>query len=134
MAQIHALNTHALFRSDAEMLSHITPETAQWYRFYDLPPESSAQAPPKDDAEHRVVLGPEEAFRELQNRGCRLATAKWVENHWGLILWKLAGMVANDPEPYDALLAKWSWTEVMRQLRYRCSTLFTLYQLLFADF
>ncbi|KAH9170557.1 hypothetical protein EDB89DRAFT_1977284 [Lactarius sanguifluus] len=49
-----------------------------------------------------------------------LATQEWVDNHWSLILWKLAGMVALDPESeVDEHRRRWSWKEMMRQLRYR---------------
>ncbi|KAH9980761.1 hypothetical protein BJV74DRAFT_897318 [Russula compacta] len=52
--------------------------------------------------------------------GCHLATQEWVDNHWSLILWKLAGTVALDPESeVDVNKRRWSWTETMRQLRYR---------------
>ncbi|EIM83586.1 uncharacterized protein STEHIDRAFT_62664, partial [Stereum hirsutum FP-91666 SS1] len=52
--------------------------------------------------------------------GCSLATKEWVDNHWGLILWKLAGMVCLDPgRERDMDARRWSWDEVMRQLRYR---------------
>ncbi|KAF9469825.1 hypothetical protein BDZ94DRAFT_1286396 [Collybia nuda] len=49
-----------------------------------------------------------------------LATRPWVENHWCLILWKLAGMVALDPESEsNSSKKRWCWDEVMRQLLYR---------------
>ncbi|KAK0563990.1 hypothetical protein OC861_004526 [Tilletia horrida] len=41
---------------------------------------------------------------------------RWVQNHWGLVLWKLAAYVRHKPERVFEL---WSWSEVMRQLRYR---------------
>ena len=105
---------------NVDVLSRITPDTAQWYRFYDLPPDANSQIPPEDNPESKVVLGPQEAYQELRNRGCRLATAKWVENHWGLILWKLAAMVALEPEKEgDTRRQRWCWKEVIRQLLYR---------------
>jgi breast cancer 2 susceptibility protein len=52
--------------------------------------------------------------------GGNLATQEWVDNHWTLILWKLAGMAALDPmRELDVDRKRWSWTEMMRQLRYR---------------
>ena len=112
----HCLN---LTHSNVEMLSRITPETAQWFRFYDLP-LNAIDAPPDDDPDAKVDLGPDEALQELLNRGCRLATAPWVDNHWGLILWKLAAMVALEPDKEaDARTQRWCWKEVMRQLLYR---------------
>ena len=81
-------------------MSQITPETAIHYSFY------SPSGP----------LGSAVAFKELQNAGCILATENWVHNHWGMILWKQAGMLCLDPT--EAL--RWSWEETMDQLRYRC--------------
>jgi breast cancer 2 susceptibility protein len=49
-----------------------------------------------------------------------LATQEWVDNHWSLILWKLAGMTTLNPEcEVDVHQRRWSWVETMRQLRYR---------------
>lgn len=89
-------------RNIAEM-SQTTPETAVHYSFYS--PSGS--------------LGPMAALEELQNMGCTLATEGWVYNHWGLILWKQAGMLCLDPS--EAL--RWSWEETVAQLRYRCASL-----------
>lgn len=67
-----------------------------------------------------MVLGSEEAYTELKARGCRLATVQWVDNHYGLILWKLAGMVALEPDREANLVKqRWCWSEVVRQLLYR---------------
>ncbi|KAI9453574.1 hypothetical protein BJY52DRAFT_1288754 [Lactarius psammicola] len=69
---------------------------------------------------HIELLGPTDALRELKTTGCTLATQEWVDNHWSLILWKLAGMVALDPESeVDEHRRRWSWNEMMRQLCYR---------------
>ena len=92
-------------RSVAEM-SQITPETAIRYSFY------SPSGP----------LGSTAAFEELQNAGCTLATEDWVSNHWGLILWKQAGMICLDPTE----ARKWSWEETIVQLLYRCVRLGTV--------
>ncbi|KIM70275.1 hypothetical protein SCLCIDRAFT_101533 [Scleroderma citrinum Foug A] len=60
------------------------------------------------------------ALDELHARGCTLATKPWVENHWALILWKLAGLVALDPKnETDPARQRWCWPEVIRQLLYR---------------
>ena len=93
------------------MLNQITPETALYYTF----------RTPNDLASGTfAVLGPSEALKELHERGCTLASKPWVDNHWCLILWKLAGMVALDPEREKILDQKrWSWSEVIRQLLYR---------------
>ena len=64
--------------------------------------------------------GPADALRELKAASCHLATQEWVDNHWSLILWKLAGMAALDPESeVDVDRRRWSWAETMRQLQYR---------------
>ncbi|KAI0323005.1 hypothetical protein OF83DRAFT_1048027 [Amylostereum chailletii] len=66
------------------------------------------------------MLGPTSALAELLRQGCSLATEDWVDNHWRLILWKLAGMVCLDPEhKFSADGKRWSWNEVLRQLLYR---------------
>ncbi|KAJ7040305.1 hypothetical protein C8F04DRAFT_1312619 [Mycena alexandri] len=95
-------------------LKQITPALALYYSFHTpsstLPADSS---PPK-------LLGPAAALEELLARGCALATKLWVDNHWCLILWKLAGMVCLEPEREGDVDAKrWCWAEVMRQLLYR---------------
>ncbi|KAJ7170173.1 hypothetical protein C8R46DRAFT_225952 [Mycena filopes] len=95
-------------------LKQITPALALYYTFHtpssSLPTDSS---PPK-------LLGPDAALEELLAQGCTLATKLWVDNHWCLILWKLAGMVCLEPERENNLEEKrWCWAEVMRQLLYR---------------
>lgn len=94
---LHVMTT--LNRNVVEM-SKITPETAVHYSFYS--PSGS--------------LGPMAAFEQLQHAGCKLATEDWVYNHWGLILWKQAGMLCLDPSEAQ----RWSWEEMIRQLLYRC--------------
>jgi breast cancer 2 susceptibility protein len=67
-----------------------------------------------------TLLGPQAALTELQAKGCTLVTKEWVDNAWGLILWKLAGMVGLDPErEKEKEGMRWCWEEVMRQLLYR---------------
>jgi hypothetical protein len=64
--------------------------------------------------------GPVDALRELKEAGCHLATQEWVDNHWSLILWKLASMAALDPESeVNINRRRWSWSETIRQLQYR---------------
>lgn len=98
------------------MLKQITPQTAQYYSFHTTSsmPTSTYSAP-------SMALGPAEALKELLDQGCTLATQPWVDNHWSLILWKLAGMVVNlDPSKEANLDEKrWCWAEVIRQLLYR---------------
>lgn len=62
-------------------------------------------------------LGPLQALETLKRDACHLAHAKWVDNHWSMILWKLAGEILAKPLLYDA---KWTWDEVLHQLKYRC--------------
>jgi len=69
-----------------------------------------------------------DALRELKAAGCHLATQEWVDNHWFLILWKLAGMVALDPESEaDVDRRRWNWAETMRQLQYRYASPWIFY-------
>ena len=97
------------------MLNQITPETALYYSFH-----TTSSIPPSTLSQLTTVLGSAAALKELLDRGCVLATKPWVDNHWCLILWKLAGMVALDPEKETTLNDKrWCWTEVIRQLLYR---------------
>ncbi|KAG6877386.1 hypothetical protein C0992_010158 [Termitomyces sp. T32_za158] len=97
-------------------LSQITPSMAMYYSFHtpsSMPVLPLSSTPP-------VKLGPVQAFNSLLECGCSLATQDWVDNHWGLILWKLAGMVGLDPERERLTAQKrWCWNEVMRQLFYR---------------
>ncbi|KAJ7103228.1 hypothetical protein B0H15DRAFT_811512 [Mycena belliarum] len=99
-------------------LKHITPTLALYYSFHTpsaTPPSdaSPSPSPPK-------LLGPDAALGELLGRGCSLATKAWVDNHWCLILWKLAGMVCLEPErESDPQTKRWCWAEVIRQLLYR---------------
>lgn len=67
-----------------------------------------------------IILGPAAALDHLLDNGCTLATKPWVDNHWCLILWKLAGLVGLDPNRENVSNSKrWCWAEVMRQLFYR---------------
>ncbi|GAA6011243.1 hypothetical protein JCM10207_008275 [Rhodosporidiobolus poonsookiae] len=45
-----------------------------------------------------------------------LVTMPWVQNHWNLVLWKLASYVRSRP---DLLTSWWTFERVMEQLRYR---------------
>lgn len=104
----------------ASELKQITPALALYYSFHtpsSTPSSDASPSPPK-------LLGPDAALEELLERGCTLATKMWVDNHWALILWKLAGMVCLDPaRESDPQAKRWCWAEVMRQLLYRCARL-----------
>ncbi|KAJ2914759.1 hypothetical protein MD484_g5655, partial [Candolleomyces efflorescens] len=96
-------------------LSQIKPSTAQQYCFY-----SYSSTPPSGAEDAPVLLNSAAAYQELVKDGCRLATEEWVNNHWCLILWKLAGMAALDPlSEQKPETKRWCWKEVMKQLRYR---------------
>ncbi|PPR01921.1 hypothetical protein CVT24_001260 [Panaeolus cyanescens] len=98
---------------DINVLKRITPATAIHYTFY------TASRNPAE-AKDNVKLGPTQALAELLSRGCTLAKQPWVDNHWCLILWKLAGMVALDPKSeINPATKRWCWDEVIRQLLYR---------------
>ncbi|KAG2062232.1 hypothetical protein BDR06DRAFT_986119 [Suillus hirtellus] len=97
-------------------LSQITPVTALFYTF-DTPSATPNEGVQPSDAK---PLGPTAALEELYARGCSLATQEWINNHWPLILWKLAGMVSLEPEAEsDPDRKRWCWPEVIRQLLYR---------------
>jgi breast cancer 2 susceptibility protein len=97
------------------MLKQITLQTAQYYSFH-----TASSMPTPTYSAPSTTLGPAEALKELLDRGCTLATKPWVDNHWSLILWKLAGMVNLDPSKEANMDEKrWCWAEVVRQLLYR---------------
>ncbi|KZT30791.1 hypothetical protein NEOLEDRAFT_1159892 [Neolentinus lepideus HHB14362 ss-1] len=59
-------------------------------------------------------------LEQLHAKGCCLATQEWVENHWSLILWKLAGMVCLDPKSEsDSRTRRWCWGHILEQFLYR---------------
>ncbi|THH27674.1 hypothetical protein EUX98_g6517 [Antrodiella citrinella] len=98
-------------------LRQITPQTALYYAFHtaSATPFTASQVPST-----AATLGTAAALDELHARGCSLATLEWVENHWALLLWKLAGMVCLDPaREKDTEKKRWCWKEVMKQLKYR---------------
>ncbi|KAJ6502679.1 hypothetical protein DFH09DRAFT_1202410 [Mycena vulgaris] len=99
----------------ASELKQITPALALYYSFH-----TPSSTPPSDANPSPKLLGPAAALEELLGRGCSLATKLWVDNHWCLILWKLAGMVCLEPErESDPQTKRWCWAEVIRQLLYR---------------
>ncbi|KAJ3300138.1 Breast cancer 2, early onset [Borealophlyctis nickersoniae] len=53
---------------------------------------------------------------DLKGANVKLVEENWVENHYGWILWKLAGMVRCDPSLYST---RWNTDVVLDQLRYR---------------
>ncbi|SPO26675.1 related to Brh2 - Rad51-associated protein Brh2 [Ustilago trichophora] len=68
------------------------------------------------EAPNGGLLMQKHALDELLARGCSNAKLPWVQNHWTLILWKLAAMVRFEP---SSARERWSWNEVIRQLLYR---------------
>ncbi|KAJ4485769.1 hypothetical protein J3R30DRAFT_3441936 [Lentinula aciculospora] len=103
-----------------EELSQIAnPSLALYYSFYTTPqPSNSSSIDP---------IGPAAALDKLLAHGCSRVTKAWVDNAWSLILWKLAGMVALEPERETGAPTfgeaiegpRWCWNEVWRQLLYR---------------
>ena len=67
-------------------------------------------------AENGSTLSNVDALHTVKRDGCHYASARWVDNHWSLILWKLAGEVLAKPELFES---KWSWREIVVQLKYR---------------
>ncbi len=68
-------------------------------------------------AENGSTLSHVDALDTLKLDGCHFATGRWVDNHWSLILWKIAGQILAKPELF---VSKWSWGEIINQLKYRC--------------
>ena len=97
-------------------LSQVDLRTAPFYAF-----ATRLRSPPESpDPSSSLVLGRSAALEELHANGCTLAKQAWVDNHWSLVLWKLAGMVALDPtSESDPSKKRWCWSEVIRQLMYR---------------
>lgn len=101
------------FRNATE-LRNFGLKSALQHRFRPSPQETAGS----DSVSH--LQGPVDALRELKAAGCHLATKEWVDNHWSLILWKLAGMAALDLESEaDVDRRRWCWAETMRQMKYR---------------
>ncbi|MBW0484860.1 hypothetical protein O181_024575 [Austropuccinia psidii MF-1] len=63
-------------------------------------------------------FGAIQALGELLESGSTITrtSPKWVANHWGLIVWKLAGIVRWQP---DCLSRVWKPSNVIQQLKYR---------------
>ncbi|KAH9897778.1 hypothetical protein C8Q73DRAFT_779673 [Cubamyces lactineus] len=100
---------------NVEELRQMRPCNAIYYRFHSAIPTTGVEDPAESEQ-----LGPKAAFVLLKERGCHLATQEWVTNHYGLILWKLAGMVCLEPErERDPKTRRWCWPEVIGQLLYR---------------
>ncbi|KAI0253208.1 hypothetical protein BJV78DRAFT_220331 [Lactifluus subvellereus] len=112
---IHGSEAPADIGIDIAEPRNVSPKSAIQHRFYVTP-----QGGPSTSSISPGLRGPVDAFRELKAIGGNLATQEWVDNHWSLILWKLAGMATLDPKrELDVDRKRWSWTEMMRQLRYR---------------
>lgn len=90
-----------------EEIWRIDATNAAYYGFLDTT-STDANAPNKGHAD---------ALIELTAAGCEGLTAAWVENHWALILWKLASLVRSKPSLFGE--EKFSWEEMIRQLKYR---------------
>lgn len=101
-------------------MTTVTPTLALYYSFYDRPILTQMSSPPPYPINLPVARNVESALNQLKLKNCTLATKAWVDNHWGLILWKLAGMVTLDPESEaNEDTRRWCWPEVIRQLLYR---------------
>ena len=110
------------FRNAAEFLNFGLKSALQ-HRF-----RLSPRDIPSSDPVPLHLRGSVDALRELKTAGCHLATQEWVDNHWSLILWKLAGLAALDPESEaDVDRRRWCWAETMRQLQYRYASLSIFY-------
>ncbi|KAG8219560.1 hypothetical protein J3R82DRAFT_511, partial [Butyriboletus roseoflavus] len=97
-------------------LSQVNPQTAPFYAFTTY----SRSLPTSPDSSSSLPLDRSAMLEELHAKGCTLVEQTWVDNHWPLVLWKLAGMVALDPmSENDPFRKRWCWPEVVRQLMYR---------------
>ena len=106
-------------------LTQITPQTAPFYQFHtassNLFPSTQTQCVASSDDNYapQKTLGPAEAYEHLTQTG-RFTTRKWVDNHWVMILWKLAGLAALDPESEcNPSTRRWCWRSVLSQLEAR---------------
>ncbi|KAG9314109.1 hypothetical protein JVU11DRAFT_4892 [Chiua virens] len=101
---------------DFHELGQVNPRTAPFYAFatrerISLDPFDPSLSP---------FFGRSDVLEELHTKGCTLATQAWIDNHWLLVLWKLSGMAALDPQSEQHPPTKrWCWPEVVRQLMYR---------------
>ncbi|KAK0208723.1 hypothetical protein DFS33DRAFT_1380217 [Desarmillaria ectypa] len=102
-------------------LEQIHPRITAYYSFYRKVPSTQYDDPPPFDTVHPdAVMDPLATFTYLKEAGCSLVTKPWIDNHWGLILWKLAGMTCLEPEKeWDEKERRWCWEEVYRQMLYR---------------
>lgn len=95
-----ASTNHSAYLSRPEEIFEIDIYNAEYYAF-------------QVDGVTQTV---ETTYQLLHTTGCTLLSLAWVTNHWRLILWKLAGQVRARPQ---VLKEKWSWQEVVNQLKYR---------------
>ncbi|KAF8323921.1 hypothetical protein DL93DRAFT_2104290 [Clavulina sp. PMI_390] len=86
-----------------ELLS-LNANAAEDYGFYLTSPSGDVQ-----------TLGWPAALDYLHTRGCRLATPEWTRNHWGLVLWKRAGIVCCKPNSFREL---WNFEGMCEALNY----------------
>ena len=83
---------------NAAEISQITPITAPYYSFHTFTSTPIVVASASQLPSTATLLSSVTALAELLEKGCTLATKPWVDNHWAMVLWKLAGMVCLDPE------------------------------------
>ncbi|KAG7452267.1 uncharacterized protein BT62DRAFT_990538 [Guyanagaster necrorhizus] len=102
-------------------LEQIHPRITAYYSFYRKVPSTQYDDPPPFETVHAdAVMDPMATFKYLKEAGCSLVSKPWIDNHWGLILWKLAGMTCLEPEKeWDEKERRWCWEEVYRQMLYR---------------
>jgi breast cancer 2 susceptibility protein len=87
------------FRRPPEIIL-VNPSTAPYYRFSYLD----------------IMRGPQDVMEEFRAEGLGHVGIEWFENHWRMIVWKLASMVRAKPELFQQ---KWTYREVVRQMKYR---------------
>jgi hypothetical protein len=62
--------------------------------------------------------GPKEAREEMIKAGTLTSRTpfNWVENHYGLIVWKIASLIRSYPNTF---LSQWNSSTILNQLLYR---------------
>jgi breast cancer 2 susceptibility protein len=106
LARNSALNLTCAF--SPHEIAKIDPQNASFYHF----------------SVGTDMKGPDDAYKRISTEGCSQIGPTWVEQHWSLILLKLASIVRAKPALWET---KWTYEEVIRQLKYRCDRINSLH-------
>ncbi|THH03452.1 hypothetical protein EW145_g6247 [Phellinidium pouzarii] len=119
MPQRHSVNELEQMGLNITELSQINPETAIFYVFHTSESYISSTQTQVASAAAGVSLGPADVHVHLLQAGRTLASRKWVNNHWSLVLWKLAGLACLQPERENTPERRWCWRSVLEQFEAR---------------